>query len=70
MRRDVDLVDLRAASTVMRMQVISHAIVLAAFDPAEQARFETYVYSSYARLNEERKAILAQVAREGTIHGR
>jgi predicted nucleotidyltransferase len=70
LRCNVDLVDLRAASTVMRMQVISTGEVMAVLDRAETERFETYVYSSYARLNEERKAILEQVLREGTVHGR
>jgi predicted nucleotidyltransferase len=70
LRRNVDLVDLRAASTVMRMQVLSRGLVLAAPRAGEQARFESYVYASYARLNEERKAILEQVRREGTVYGR
>lgn len=70
LRRNVDLVDLRAASTVMQMQVVSTGEALAVLDLAEKERFETYVYSSYARLNEERKAILERVLREGTVHGR
>jgi predicted nucleotidyltransferase len=69
-RCDVDLVDLRSASTVMQMQVISRGITLAVLDHAAQAHFETYVYSAYARLNEERKAIVQQVLREGTVHAR
>jgi predicted nucleotidyltransferase len=68
--RAVDLVDLTAASTVLRMQVVSQGLVIGVFDAGEQANFETYVYSAYARLNEERKDILDQVRREGTIHGR
>lgn len=70
LRRDVDLVDLRAASTVMRMQVISLGTPLAVFDAAEKERFETYTYSAYARLNEERKPILEQVKRDRTVYGR
>jgi hypothetical protein len=66
----MDLVDLRAASTVMRMQVVAHGVVLAVFDVPEQERFEMYVYSSYARLNEERQAIVEQVVRDGTVYGR
>ena len=70
LRRDIDLIDLRAASTVMRMQVVSRGVVLAVLDPPEKERFETYTYASYARLNEERKSILEQVTREGTVYGR
>ena len=66
---DVDLVDLRHASTVMRMQVISTGGLLAAFDPAAQGAFEDYTYSAYARLNEERREILEQICREGRVHG-
>ena len=70
LRRDVDLVDLRAASTVMRMQVISRGTGLAVFDVGEKERFETHTYSAYARLNEERKAILQQIERDRTVYGR
>jgi predicted nucleotidyltransferase len=68
--RDVDLVDLRRASTVMRMQVISTGVLLQAFDPTAQEAFEDHTYSAYARLNEERRAILEQVCREGRVHDR
>jgi len=68
--RDVDLVDLRAASTVMRMQILSTGTVLATFDRFNRESFEMYVYSDYARLNEERAPILVRVRDEGTVYGR
>jgi predicted nucleotidyltransferase len=69
LHRDVDLVDLRSASTVMRMQVISTGECLNA--PGESARreFEMYAYSDYARLNEERREILKRVRMSGLIYG-
>lgn len=67
--RDVDLVDLRSASTVMRMQVISTGLLLDSFDTGAKETFEDHTYSAYARLNEERRAILEQVRREGRVHG-
>lgn len=70
LRHDVDLVDLRAASTVMRLQIVSRGVLLACFDRAETDRFEMYTYSAYARLNEERRAILEQIERDGTVYGR
>ena len=70
LHRDVDLVDLRTASTVMRMQVVSRGLLVFDGDPAERRPFETLVFSSYARLNEERRALLDQIRREGVIHGR
>ena len=68
--RPVDLVDLLMASTVMRMQVLESAILLFEHGPAARLRFETAACSGYARLNEERRAILDQVRREGTVYGR
>lgn len=69
LRRDVDLIDLSRASTVMRMQVISTGLLLAAVDRQAQERFEDLTYSAYARLNEERREILEQVHREGRVYG-
>ncbi len=68
--RSVDLVDLRAASTVLRMQVVSTGRLLWEGDADERGRFEDLAFSSYARLNEERRAIVEQARREGTVHGR
>lgn len=70
LHRPVDLVDLLKASTVMRMQVLESAILLFERDPPARLRFETAACSGYARLNEERRAILDQVRREGTVYGR
>jgi predicted nucleotidyltransferase len=69
-RHPVDLVDLRAASTVMAMQVVGAGTVLYEGDPAERGRFEDLTFSLYARLNEERRGILDRVAHEGTVYGR
>jgi predicted nucleotidyltransferase len=68
--RSVDLVDLRRASTVMRMQVVSTGEAIAVTDLSARERFEIFVYASYARLNEERRAILEQIELEGTVYGR
>lgn len=68
--RDVDLVDLARASTVMAMQVITGGRLL--FDDAsgQRDRFEDLTFSAYARLNEERRGILDRVAAERTVYGR
>ncbi|MEK7763361.1 MAG: nucleotidyltransferase domain-containing protein, partial [Nitrospirota bacterium] len=47
LHRDVDLVDLRSASTVMRMQVISTGTCLNAPDEPARREFEMYAYSDY-----------------------
>ena len=69
LHRDVDLVDLRSASTVMRMQVISMGTCLDAPDEPARREFEMYAYSDYARLNEERRDILKRIAESGEVYG-
>jgi len=69
LHRDVDLVDLRSASTVMRMQVISTGTCLDAQDEPARREFEMYAYSDYARLNEERRDILKRIAESGMVYG-
>jgi predicted nucleotidyltransferase len=68
--RDVDLVDLRAASPVLAIQVISKGVLLHDADPPARGRFEDLTYTRYARLNEERRGIMERIASEGTVHGR
>ena len=70
LHRSVDLVDLRRASAVLRMQVVGSGVAVAVGDAIEKERFEILTYASYARLNEERRAILEQIAEERTVYGR
>lgn len=65
---DVDLVDLRDATTVMRSQVLTTGIRLFESDARAVDAFEDFVYADYARLNEEREAIIDDVRRRGSIH--
>lgn len=68
LHRDVDLVDLRTASTVMRMQVISSGECLFKTSDRLQGEFEDLVYSTYARLNEERREILNDIRTRGSVY--
>ena len=70
LRQSVDLVDVRAASPVMAIQVIGKGRVLLDLDAPARGRFEDLTYGVYARLNEERRGILERVAAEGTVYGR
>ncbi|EAR23454.1 type VII toxin-antitoxin system MntA family adenylyltransferase antitoxin [Nitrococcus mobilis] len=70
LNRDVDLLDLRTASTVMRMQVIGSGQCLYRCGEKEVGIFEDFVFADYTRLNEERAGILADIRERGTIHGR
>ncbi|MGB3684138.1 MAG: nucleotidyltransferase domain-containing protein [Rubrobacteraceae bacterium] len=67
--RNVDIVDLATASTVMRSQVIHGGERVYCADELDCETFENYVYSSYARLNEERREILQDILRRGSIYG-
>lgn len=66
--RDIDLVDLRTASTVMRAEVLRTARVLLDADPEARAHFEVRALSAYALLNEERRGILDDIQRRGRVH--
>lgn len=67
--RDVDLVDLQTASAVFRSQIIGRGRSLFRRDEREAEAFEDFVFSDYARLNEERAGILSDVRERGRIHG-
>ena len=68
--RDVDLVDLLSASTVLRMQVVAHGERLYSADVDRVEQFEDTIFSSYAKLNEERREILADVQQRRNIYGK
>lgn len=67
--RNVDLIDLRNASTVMRMQVISKGRRLFCANRIACELFEDFVFSDYARLNEEREGILEDIRQRGSVYG-
>lgn len=69
LHRDVDLVDLRSAPTVMRMQVLTKGHCLETRDERAKAEFEMYAYSDYARLNEERKELVKNITERGFVYG-
>jgi len=70
LKRNVDLVDLRAVPTDLQAQIVTKGQrhVLTNFEQIES--FEDFVYSSYARLNEERRYILADIQQRGSVYGR
>lgn len=59
LHRDVNLVDLDRASTVMRKEVIRTGRVIHGAGSRQRAAFEMRALSDYARLNEERAPVLA-----------
>lgn len=66
---DVDLLDLRAASTVMQYQVLSTG--KAVWDIGLKARlFEVAVLGEKLALDEARKPLLKNITREGHVYAR
>ncbi|CDH44644.1 type VII toxin-antitoxin system MntA family adenylyltransferase antitoxin [Candidatus Contendibacter odensensis] len=66
---DVDLLDLRAVSTVMQYQIITTGKVLWAKD-AQAAIFESFILSEKTALDEARAGIIIDIQRKGTVYGR
>jgi predicted nucleotidyltransferase len=69
LHKEVDLIDLHAAPTVLRMQVLSTGECLFSGNDIRREEFETSVFSAYARLNEERRGILDDVRARGSVYG-
>lgn len=66
----VDLIDLRAASTVFRVEILRAAVLLFEGDRDARQLFEATALSAYARLNEERKEILRDIRARGRVYAR
>lgn len=66
---DVDLVDLHAASTVLRRQVIATGAVVLDRQPPARQRFEMHALAMYADLAIERRAILEDIRARGRVYG-
>ena len=67
---DVDLVDLRAASTVLQHQVVTTGRRLFAAPGLDADRFEIFVLKEMTDFNEARAGVMADIAREGRVYGR
>ena len=65
----VDLLDLRAVSTVMQYQIITTGKRLWTKDH-QAALYESFILSEKTALDEARAPLMKIIQREGTIHGR
>ncbi|PWB83721.1 MAG: nucleotidyltransferase domain-containing protein [Methylocystaceae bacterium] len=66
---DVDLVDLRAASTIMQNQIITRGLRLYAREPLASL-FESMVLSEKLELDAARAGLIADIEREGRVYDR
>ena len=67
--REVDLVDLRAATTVMQYQVVTRGRRLWAKD-VRAGLFESFILSEKTALDAARAGLLKDIQVEGTVYGR
>lgn len=68
LRREVDLVDLAAADTVLQMQVLRDGKLLLAPDPSAVGFFELRVLRDYRDLKRRRAGIEADIAARGWVN--
>lgn len=68
LNRDVDLVDLKQASTVFQTEIIETGKVLHGDHSTDKALFEMRALKDYAILNEERRVILENISERGQIY--
>lgn len=67
--REVDLIDLEPADTVMRMQVVSTGVRIYCQNHTKSEAWDSLVYSMYLKLNEDRKEVIDEIAKSGKIYG-
>lgn len=65
---DVDLIDMRAASTVMQHQILLNGRRILAKQP-EADLFECYVLSEKTALDEARAGLLRDIGKRGKVYG-
>ncbi|MDF0606038.1 nucleotidyltransferase domain-containing protein [Neisseriaceae bacterium TC5R-5] len=66
----VDLLDLRAASTVMQYQIVTTGQRWWAADELQATLFEVAILSEKTALDTARAGVLADIQAKGTIYGR
>lgn len=66
---EVDLLDMMVVSTVMQMQIVSTGVRIYCANEFETENDDDCVFSSYARLNEERAGILESIKARGSVYG-
>ncbi len=66
--KDVDLIDLKTASTVLRFQVVTTGQLLFCADEFFRQSFEMTTLSAYQLLNLKRREILKDIATRGKIY--
>lgn len=67
--RDVDLIDLKQASTVFKAQVVGKGKIIFCSDENRKTIFQMMAFKEYAMLNEDRAVILESINKRGSVYG-
>lgn len=70
LRRDVDLVDMACASTILQFQIVAEGRLVDAPEPDAAALFELRIMREYQDLKARRAAIEADIVERGRVYGR
>ena len=68
LRKQVDLVDLRKAPTVLQMQVLKDGRYLLGEKSPLAGAFELFIVRSYEDLQIKRRGLMQDIAERGTVH--
>ncbi|MDN4524007.1 type VII toxin-antitoxin system MntA family adenylyltransferase antitoxin [Fictibacillus fluitans] len=68
LNKEVDLVDLKKASTVFQAQIVGTGKVIFCADDKRRMEFEMMTLKMYAKLNEEREIIMKDIEKRGSIY--
>ena len=68
LKTEVDLIDLKTASTVFQAQIYITGKVIYCNNEERRMEEQMRAFSMYAKLNEERKSILDGIYKRGTIY--
>ncbi|WP_205668558.1 nucleotidyltransferase domain-containing protein [Ammoniphilus sp. CFH 90114] len=66
--RDVDLIDLKQASTVFQARIVHTGKAIYCTDELKKAKFEVKALKMYTKLNEERTEILRRIEESGSVY--
>ena len=69
LNKDVDLIDLRATTTVMAFQIVINGQRISTTDRYTAELYESHIFSDYVNLNERRAEILQDIKQRGSIYG-
>lgn len=68
-KRDVQIINLKEASTVFAAQIVGTREALYCKDENFMENYNVRIFKNYVKLNEERKDILDSIKKDGKIYG-